>query len=190
MKRTGRYAVGLILIAAAAAAILLAVKDSKSHDDQAVSRPAATSTAPAPVSKACRIFTLAEAKTLLGDSVKGGPNLAAATSADLDVSTCTYTQSSGSDASVSARKAASLLARVPKTDKGVASNDNEFGPLKPTTVQDVDGYGDHAYWDAEHGQLNILKNNDWYVLSYGSASPADRSLDQTRQLADLLIDEM
>jgi len=190
MKRIGRYAVGLILIAAAAAAIFLAVKDSKSHDDQAVPGSAATSATPAAVDKACQVFTLAEAKTLLGDSVKGGPKPVAATSADLEVSTCTYIQSSGSGVSVASRKTASLLVRVPKTDKGLASNNNEFGPLKPPTVQEVDGYGDHAYWDADHGQLNILKNNNWYVLSYGPTSPSDRSLDQTRQLADLLIDKM
>lgn len=172
------------MIAAAAAALLLAAKDSKSHDDKSSAKSVS-----APANKidnhACRIFTADDAKALMGGGVKPGQNPVSTASPDLNISTCTYTLSAGPD-----HKSASLLARVPITDKGITSNNNEFGPLKPTTVQDVDGYGDHAYWDAEHGQLNILKNNNWYILSFGSAAPSSRSLQQTQQLADLLIDKM
>lgn len=189
MRKAAIYLIGLVLIAAAAV-VFWAAKDSKSHDDQSVTKPPTTSTTSVAKSKACQIFTTADAKSLLGGNVKGGQSPAGATSPDLDISTCTYTQSSNSGVSVSDRKSASLLVRSPKTDKGLTSNNNEFGPLKPTTVQDVSGYGDHAYWDAAHGQLNILKNNNWYILSYGSAAPASRSLEQTQQLADLLSSKL
>ena len=183
MKRAIYYLIGVVLVVAAGSAVFWAVKDSRSHDDKTTSQSAAvTHSAP---NKACQIFTLADAKTLLGDSVKGGSSIAPQSSADLNISTCTYNLGSGTD-----RKAASLLARVPKTPRGETSNSNEFGPFRPSTVQDVPGYGDSAYWDAEHGQLNILKNNTWYILSYGTAAPAGRSLDQTRQLADLLINKL
>jgi hypothetical protein len=184
MKTAKPYIIGVILIAAAAAALFWAVKDSKSHDDKS-----STKSVSAPVNKidnhACRVFTIDDAKALMGGGVKTGQDPVSTASPDLNVSTCTYTLSAASD-----HQSASLLARVPITDKGIASNNNEFGPLKPTTVQDVDGYGDHAYWDAEHGQLNILKNNIWYILSFGPAAPSSRSLQQTQQLADLLIDKM
>jgi hypothetical protein len=171
-------------VVAAIAAVFLAAKDFKSHDDKSVSQPVS---APAKTAsnRACQIFTSAEAQDLLDSSVKAGQNLVSTASPDLNISTCTYTQSG-----VANRNSASLLVRVPTTDKGITSNNNEFGPLKPTTVQDVSGYGDSAYWDAEHGQLNILKNNNWYILSFGAAVPSSRSLEQTRQMADLLIDKL
>lgn len=190
MRRAGIYVIGLVLVATAIVAVFLAAKDSKSHDDKTAVQPTSGPQVSKDKNKACQIFTATEAKALLGGNVTGGQDSVLEPSADLDVSTCSYMQSSNSAASVSDRKSASLLVRVPDTDKGVTSNNNEFGPLKPTTVQDVAGYGDHAYWDAEHGQLNILKNNNWYILSYGPVSPAGRSLQQTQQMADLLIDKL
>jgi hypothetical protein len=185
MKTAKPYIIGVILIAAAAAVLFWAAKDSKSHDDKTAGANSSASMPPAADNKACRIFTADDARTLMGGGVKPGQDPVSTASPDLNVSTCTYSLSAASD-----HKSASLLARVPITDKGITSNNNEFGPLKPTTVQDVGGYGDHAYWDAEHGQLNILKNNNWYILSFGSAAPSSRSLQQTQQLADLLIDKM
>lgn len=184
--KTLYFAIGLILIAAATATAWWALKNTKNHDDQTAGQTS-TATVAAP-NRACHIFTLANAKTLLGSGAKGGSNTATESSEDLNISTCTY--SLGSGASDTDRKTASLLVRAPKTSKGAASNSNEFGQLRPATVQDTPGYGDGAYWDSEHGQLNILKNNSWYILSYGTSAPAGRSLDQTRQLADLLINKL
>jgi hypothetical protein len=190
MKRSGHHILGLILVAVAAAGLFLAFKEIKNHDDKASVQSAPVQKAPVAQNKACQIFTLSDARTLMGVSAKTGRSPADASSADLDISTCTYTQSNGAGIPVSERKSASLLARIPKTEKGINSNQSEFGPLKPTTVQDVPGYGEQAFWDAEHGQLNILKSNKWYVLSYGSTSPNQRSLQETQQLADLLITKL
>ena len=189
MKRAVLYAIGLVLIVAAAAAIVLAVRAAKNHDGGG-SNPAATSTQSSSAKKACDIFTLAEAKKLLGDTARGGVVPVNDTTDDFRVSTCSYTQDQGSNAPTASRLVANLLAQFPLNDKAVASNQNQFGPLKPTTVQDVSGYGDKAYWDPKLGQLNILKNNTWYILSFGPTTPASRSLAQTRQLADLLINKL
>jgi hypothetical protein len=62
--------------------------------------------------------------------------------------------------------------------------------VKPADAESVSGYGDSAYWDAKHGQLDILKNNSWYILTFGPVTPSDRSLEQTKQLADSLIDKL
>ena len=191
MRKLGFYLLGLILVGAAAVAIVVAAKNSKSHDDKV----STTTAAVAPkntlsVKEACDIFTLADAKLLLGDNAKGGQNGASTSSNDLAVSTCTYTQDAGSNSPVSTNKSATLLVRSPRTDKGITSNQNEFGALRPADVQDITGYGNKAYWDAEHGQLNILKNNNWYILSYGPITPADRTLDQAKQLADELINKL
>jgi hypothetical protein len=191
MRKILYYLLGLVLIAAAVAAGIGAARNSKSHNDKTSNTTTAT-TKPAPAAKkACDIFTLADAKQLLGDTAKGGQSTTDASSQDLTVTTCTYTQSSaGSSLPVGSTNSASLLVRAPKSQKGITGNANEFGQLRPRSVQDVSGYGDGAYWDIEHGQLNILKNNNWYILSYGPVTPADRTLDQTRQLADILITKL
>lgn len=191
MKRSWLYIIGAVLVIAAAAAIIAAMENSKDHSEKI--QPAATnntSKAALKPKQACAIFTLAEAKQVLGDSAKGGEGNNSTSSDDLAVSTCSYTQDSGSSAPVSVTKSASLLVRAPKTAAGTTSNHNQFGHLKPADVQLVAGYGDSAYWDVQYGQLNILKNNTWYILSNGPITPSDRTLNQAEQLADVLISKL
>lgn len=192
MKRLLAYLVGLVLVAGAVATIVLADRSSKSQDEDISSQ---SNTTPAVqvaqnVKKACTIFTLADAKKLLGDTAKGGETTDSSSSADLAVTNCTYTQDSGSNAPVAGDNSATLLVRAPRTKQGSASNQNQFGPLQPTGTVSVSGYGDKAYWDPQYGQLNILKNDNWYILSYGPIAPAQRTLAQAQQLAKLLINKM
>jgi hypothetical protein len=189
MKRPMIYILGAGLVLAAAGAIVLAVHSSNSQDDKTSNQPTSSATSPS-VKKACAIFTLSDAKKLLGDTAKGGENGAPSSSADLAVSLCTYTQDAGSNAPVSTSPSATLLVRLPQTPRGINSNHNQFGPLRPESVQPISGYGDGAYWDPQFGQLDILKNNNWYVLSYGPITPTDRTLAQTEQMANLLISKM
>jgi hypothetical protein len=193
VKRAWEYVIGLVLLVAAVLAIVYTVGISTDHNDQ--NQPASVQKKPAaniPAQKqACGIFTLADAKQLLGDSAKGGENPADTSSQDVDVTVCSYLQDlSSSNVPVSSGKSASLTVKIPKTDDGIKSNQGQFGIVKPGNVQDVSGYGDSAYWDSEHGQLNILKSNTWYILSNGPTTPASRTLDEARQLADLLINKM
>lgn len=188
MRKLVYYFIGLILIGLAVAVGIGAARSSKSHNDNTSNTTAAKAKPSPNAKKACDIFTLADAKQLLGDTARGGDNTIAASSDDLAVTTCSYIQSSsGSNSLASTDKTASLLVRTPRTEKGAVSNQNEFGALKPQGVQDVSGYGDSAYWDAQRGVLNILKNNSWYIINYGPVTPADRTLDQTKQLADILL---
>lgn len=194
MRRAWLYIIGAALVAAAVAGILIARDNSQDHSDKTASS-AAQSTAidhstAFPSIKACSIFTLADAKQVLGDTAKGGASGANTSSSDLEVSMCSYSQTSGSSAPVSATKAASLLVRAPKTGAGTISNQSQFGALKPADSQPVPGYGDNAYWDPQYGQLNILKHNAWYILSNGPITPVDRTLDQAKLLADILISKM
>jgi hypothetical protein len=187
MRRLLIYAGAIVLLAGAIAAIVLAKEHSNQHDDDTSQSTTVPKLAP---KKACNVFKLSDAKELLGDTAKGGVNPIYESSNDLDVSTCTYTQDPGENAAVSSRKSATLLVRAPLTNKGKLSNQNEFGPLEPGGVQDVSGYGDNAYWDPQHGQLNILKHDTWYIVSYGPTSPTDRTLDDAKKLADILINKM
>lgn len=190
MKRSSYLIIVLVLIAAAIVAAVFAVTNK--HDEDKKTPPVASKTSALESSskKACQIFTLADAKKILGNSAKGGVVNTSSSTDDLLVSSCSYTQGSGSNTPVSSSQSATLLVRAPKNSRGEQSNQNQFGPLKPDDAQDVSGYGQSAYWDAQFGQLNILKNNTWYILSYGPVVPANRTLEQTQQLADLLINKM
>src|SRR4051812_44381860 len=123
-KHAALHFLGLVLLILAVLVSLFAWQQSASHDDNTAT-PAITK-APKKANKACQIFTLSDARALLGETAKIGQSPADASSPDLDVSTCTYAQSGGTAAPVSERKSASLLARIPKTEKGTNSNQSEF----------------------------------------------------------------
>jgi hypothetical protein len=179
MRRIWIINLGIILVLAAGIGIFLAADNSHNHNSakKTTKQIAASQPAAKPKAKsACSIFTLADAKQVLGDTAKGGSVNDENSSDDLTVSSCSYTQDSGANVPVSSGKTAGLLVRAPKTGSG--------------DTQDVSGYGDSAYWDPQLGQLNILKNNTWYILSNGPVTPASRTLDQAKQLADLLISKM
>jgi uncharacterized protein (UPF0333 family) len=193
MRRGWPLALGIGLLVVAIAGIFLAVTKSNSKGSTAISSQSSTSDASSKSQPkhACLIFTLADAKQILGATAKGGQTSAGNNSSDdLMVSACSYTQDAGSNTPISSTKSASLLVRAPKTGAGITSNQNQFGPLKPADSQHVSGYGDNAYWDPQFGQLDILKHNTWYILSAGPLTPSARTLDQAKKLADLLINKM
>jgi len=195
MKRIWLYVIGAILVVAAAIGILVAKGNSRDHTDKnsssAKNSPAAASKQTFAKRQACVIFGLADAKQVLGDSAKGGSNpIYDSPQGGIDVSSCSYTQDQGANVPVASRNSASLLVRAPRANAGITSNQNQFSSLKPSDAQAVAGYGDNAYWDVQLGQLNILKNNTWYTLSNGPAAPSARTLDQAKQLADILISRM
>ncbi len=144
--------------------------------------------------KACEAFTLEDAKKVLGDSAEKTelPGGGGASSDDIDVSQCIYSQPGGDTlASIKTQKQASLLVRGAKTKKGADSNKDVFtGSLKPAEAQDVSGYGDVAYWNPQFGQLNVFKNGNWYIISAGVSTPAEKTLEESKALADVLISKL
>lgn len=192
MKRRWIHTGGAILVVAAIAGTTRVAIDSNDHTDNSavLSQSTGQQTRISKPKQACVVFNLDYAKQVLGDGAKGGETGATTSSDDLEVSTCSYAQSTDTSSKVSAAKSASLLVRAPRTSEGVASNQNQFGRLMPTEVQSIQGYGDVAYWSPQYGQINILKNNTWYIVSYGPITPSARTLDQTKQLADILINKM
>jgi hypothetical protein len=191
VKQAWIYIIGIVLVAAAIVGIVVAMNSSKDHSDKLPDNTAQNSQGVAfPERQACAIFSLADAKQVLGDTAKGGNDVTAHSSDTLTVSSCSYNQDSGNNAAVSASNIASLKVSAPKTGAGSTSNQNQFGRLKPANSQPVSGYGDTAYWDAQNGQLDILKHNTWYIVSNGPVTPSARTLDQAKILADILIAKM
>lgn len=134
--------------------------------------------------KACDAFTLNHAKQVLGDSAVEGSNTPDTSSSDITVSSCTYTTSG---TAVKDIRIATLLARSAKTKAGADSNTAIFGSARPVGVQEVSGYGDAAFFDPKLGQLNILKEYNWYIMSVSGTNPANATVSDARKLADVVV---
>lgn len=130
---------------------------------------------------ACTVFTESEAQEVLGEAATKGETTAPTSSDDIHVSTCSYTNNGSSAANT---QIATVLVRSPKNATGVDSNKAVFGNGKPQDVEVVQGYGTEAYYNADTGQLNVFKDNAWYIISNGLSSPSDRTLDDTKAVAD------
>ena len=148
---------------------------------------AATSEGGYAAKDACTILNQSVADQLLGAGAEIGEGNNNVTSGDVSVSTCTYSaKTDGTIAGVKNMKLATLLVRAPLSAEGKVSNNQPFDPPKAGT-QNVTGYGEKAFWDPEFGQLNVYKNGSWLIFSYGKAATADRTLDETKRFADLVL---
>jgi hypothetical protein len=104
---------------------------------------------------------------------------------DIQVTSCSYITDNPASKGVTA----TMKLRSPQTTAGVAQNKKDFeSAAKQKDI--VQGYGDMAFWDPSTGELNILKRNIWYTVSFGSSTLSDHSLDQTKKLADAIKDNL
>ncbi len=65
-----------------------------------------------------------------------------------------------------------------------------FGPSKPAGVQDVSNVGDKAYWNPSFGQLNVLKNGNWYILSNGTLDKSKSTQADALKLYEAVKDNL
>jgi hypothetical protein len=189
MRHKLTIAFEVLLIAAAVAAVYFIFKHPDRHDDKTSSQPPAAVTPKKAL--ACQRYTLVDAKQLLGQSAKASTSPTAdSNGGNLYTSSCTYTEQVLPGQQTSVKQSSTLIIRQPQSEKGVQSNQGEFGPLIPKDAQVIDGYGDKAFWDPERGELNILKADIWYEFSIGPTNPSERTLDQTKPMADLLLPKL
>ena len=141
-------------------------------------------TKPGTVTAACKVFTLDDAKKVLGSSAISTPATPSTSTSAMDVSNCVYSNGSSDSNSI---QTASILLRTPKNDTGKNANISQFQSQKPANVQTVNGYGQAAFWSSQYGQLNVLKNNSWVILSIGPIDTSAHTLSQTEQLASVVV---
>jgi hypothetical protein len=167
---------GSIVFVVAIGLLLLALYSYNTRQPSIVYEPA----------NACALLTLNEAKTLLGDKTINGVNQTPVQSGDLTLSKCGY---SDGLPDVSNAVVAAIIVRSGINDAGIALNKAQFTAGKPSAgIQDVAGIGDSAYFNVGLGQLNILKDSTWIIVSYGSGSaPQGNSLADTEKLAKLVL---
>jgi hypothetical protein len=172
--------------------VFLTVKSYQKHENQNSASSGGEAKQFSP-QKACEIFAFGDAKKILGDQAqKSDVNTPDASSEDIEVSQCFYEQPAGDTlASIKSQKQATFIVRGAKNQNGVEGNDAVFkGSLKPTEAQDIAGYGDGAFWNPQFGQFNVYKNGNWYILSVGPATPSEKTLDDAKKLADVLIGKL
>lgn len=140
--------------------------------------------------KACDMMSAEDAKTVLGPEIEpaDGSDAASASSDDIAVSRCVFAQKIGAAVTPANQKQASLLVRTPRSDTGKQANRDVFtGSAKPANVEQVNGFGESAFWNPEFGQLNVLKNDAWYIVEAGPSVPTERKSDDAKALARALL---
>jgi hypothetical protein len=50
--------------------------------------------------------------------------------------------------------------------------------------------GSSAFWSAKQGALQLLKGRTWLVVSVGGAKPAERDMEASRKVAELLAKKL
>lgn len=138
-------------------------------------------------SQACKVFTLNDAKKVLGDKAVAAKPTPAVTSSSMSVTNCLYTNGVDDPTAV---ETASILVRAPKNQTGANNNTDAFDNKHLASVQSVSGYGEAAYWSGQYGQLNVLKNQKWVILSIGPAAPSSHTLSRTQALADVVVPKL
>lgn len=135
---------------------------------------------------ACDLLTIDEAKSLLGDKTINGIKQTPVQAGDLTISKCSY--SDGVPDSTGDMGVAAVVIRSAINDDGITLNKAQFEAGKPTGVKDISDIGDEAYFNAGLGQLNILKDTTWIIVSYGFASkPQNNTLADDEKLAKLVM---
>jgi len=138
---------------------------------------------------ACDILTADIAKGILGDTAeRGNIQTTQATTKDVTVSDCVYTAKidPSGKISISNKKGVNVLVRAAISSDGAKTNKDQFDSLRPTGTQDVSGFGDSAYYSPEFGQLNILKSNNWYIVTNYSGT-INGTLEADKNLASKLV---
>jgi hypothetical protein len=132
----------------------------------------------------CELFTLAEAKEVIGESAALAQDGKPQTNGDMQIETCSYGVQSAGTTTI-----ASLTVRSALTDSGTQSNQRGFDQNMTDTMEMVEGYGDHAYWDAEKAQLNIHQGRNWMIVTNGTPDPSAATLDNAKLVADKVVNK-
>lgn len=185
---------GVIVVGGGAAILVTRGNDSNSakvtNTNTGQSQDIKTGTSALIAVDACDVLTESAAKQILGDGATKGDTSAGNASSDaVSVSSCVYTAKIDPNVKVvkaNNTKGVGILARAAKTKTGADTNKAQFGSAKPAGVQDVSGIGDDAFFNPKFGQLNVLKGNNWYIVSNYSGSATGGTVESDTQLANLL----
>ena len=132
---------------------------------------------------ACTILTASDVASVLG-SVEASPgnNQLSPMVNGIKVTNCGYAHGTEN---VNDIITASLMVRAAVNHDGAVANENEFSMLRASGGQEVQGYGDAAFWDQNRSQLYIKADNNWYSISIVKGShTGSGALEQNKAIAD------
>ena len=131
---------------------------------------------------ACALFTPAKAQELLGDHVINVNTDKIAYSGNVATSKCSYTDSNPDQ---SLMKVAAVAIRSGTNEGGIVQNKSDFTNAKAQSgTQPVANIGNDAFFNPNRGQLNILSDRMWIIVSNGiGATPQSNSLNDDMTLA-------
>lgn len=107
--------------------------------------------------KACELFTLEDAKKVIGDDAKQSqPKEEQASTTLVSISACAYSSDTVANQSATGRST-NITLRSPLDSKGAEANAALAKSINKTPAK-VDGY-DEAYWISSSSQLLVIKNS-------------------------------
>jgi hypothetical protein len=175
-KKDFTIGTSIFIVVALVVALIIFIGNNVDHPAKIVYKP----------TTACDMFTEAKAQDLLGAKAIHSNTSDLVLSGNFTTSKCGYT-----DGNPDMTKAvvAAIIVRSGINDPGVSQNKADFANGTPTDgVQKVNGLGDSAYFNEKLGQLNVLNDRDWIIISYGvGADPTGNTLDDATKLARTLI---
>jgi len=138
---------------------------------------------PAP---ACGLLTLDEAKEFLGDATINGVDSGLAQTGNIVTSRCGYSDGKTDTANA---VVIGIAVRSGINDEGIEQNKTQFNNGMPTdNVEVIKDLGESAYFNQTLGQLNILKQSTWIIISYGlGASPEANKIEDAVKLANKVV---
>jgi hypothetical protein len=178
-----------LIIIVGGAAVYNVLNGNKSNPNQILSTASnnsKVSTSELATITACDVLTEDTAKSILGDTIDHqDPSLGSANTADLSVSSCIYSTKVTTTSTATAPKSSgiNLLARIALTQTGAESNKSQFEGLG-AGQQEIKNLGDKAFYAAAFRQINVLKNNNWYIVTYYKDTATNANLDTDKQLAE------
>jgi type II secretory pathway pseudopilin PulG len=188
-----------ILIATSTIAGYVFVKNFQQKDEQ---RKEQSQERLISIKNACQLFTLADAKKLIGDNVKESTSndsskapkaipptgTSNAPKDPAKVTTCTYLKDTDSKV-LTDRLAAIVTVRTSSPEQAKS----EFEANKTSKIEAVQGYGEAAFWKSqkspygkeEAGQLSILSSGNVILISGGV-----NDLELSKRIADIVMDNL
>jgi hypothetical protein len=113
---------------------------------------------------ACDLITDADATELIGSKTLNNVT-PPVINGDTATSKCTYSDTNLDSKAVTVL-ALALLSGL--NDQGTNQIRNDFNVNKPKEgIADITNLGDQAYFNVAKGQLNMLKDRTWFIISFG-----------------------
>lgn len=129
---------------------------------------------------ACKLFSLEDAKKVMGKTATISKNNANAVSSNATVSTCSYSSGHKKPEDLTA-----LTVLVRSSNKIQARQ--AFEVARPQDATDIKNLGDQANYSSETSQLNLLRDENWVIIALNKGgSESKGTIDAPKQVAEII----